>query len=190
MPGSQGEHGRRLADIANERCAKTASLYVRGKTFGEIAEELGISRDTVKNDMKRARAIWRKRASRTYAKHLHEQLAKLDEVENAAWVGWERSLKDELDTGTEDTETPRGAVSKTKIRRRSQCGNASMLKTISEAVRQRSELLGLLDSDARNGSQDEVDAEVVSIVIESREEAHELKSLSLADYREKIASAG
>ena len=190
MAGSQGEHGRRLADAANERCGKTASLYLRGKSYGEIATELEISRDTVKNDMKRARVMWRKRATRTYAKHLHEQLAKLDEIENAAWAGWEKSLKDELDTGTEDSDTPRGSVSKTKVRRRSQSGNASMLKIINDTVRQRSELLGLLDSDARNGNQEESDAEVVSIVIESREEAKELKSLSLNEYREKIANAG
>lgn len=190
MSGSQGEHGRRLADAANERCGKTAALYLRGKSYGDIAAELSVSRDTVKNDMKRARAMWRKRATRTYAKHLHEQLAKLDEIENAAWHGWERSLKDELDTGTEDGTTPKGEISKTKVRRRSQSGNASMLKIITDTVRQRCELLGLLDSDARNGNQEETDAEVVSIVIETREEAKELKSLSLAEYREKIAHAG
>lgn len=141
----------------------------------------------VSDSMKKARSMWRKRATKTYALHLYEQLAKLDELEAAAWIGWERSLKDELQTGTEDGETPMGAVSKTTVRRRNTSGNATFLKVIQDAVRQRCELLGLLDPETRNGEATQPQGQVVSIVIDTREEAEKLQSLSFDQYANLIS---
>lgn len=186
--GKCGKSSSRDIDVALERCHKAASLYLRGRTYAEIAKELGVCRETINRDMKRARTIWRKRASRTYQKHLYEQLARLDEIEQQAWIGWERSLKDSLETGTEDGESPMGNTSRTTTKRRRQSGNATFLKVIQDTVRQRSELLGLLDPEARN-SMEQTDADVVSVVIESRDEADEFRSLSLAAFRSKLQEA-
>ena len=181
MAGNARDGNQKAIDAADIRCHTTASMYIRGKSYAEIAKHLGVTTCTIKNDMKRARKAWRNRASRTYARHLHEQLARLDEIEIAAWLGWERSLKDELQTGTEDGETPMGPISKTKVMRRNQSGNASFLKIMIDTVRQRSELLGLLDPDSKVLGQDDI--EVVSVVIGSREDAEELRTISLAEYR-------
>jgi hypothetical protein len=175
-------------DIALERTERVSSLYRRGKSYRDIAETLGITLGQVSNDMKRCRKLWRQRASRSYAAHLYEQLAKLDELESAAWVGWERSLRDELVTGTEDGETPMGKVSKTRVSRVTKSGNASFLKIINDTVRQRCELLGLLDPDSRGVNGDSADDQVVSVVIETRDEATEFKTMSLEQYRETIAT--
>lgn len=165
------------------RCEITASLYLRGKTYGEIAKHHGLSLNTVKDDMKRARKLWRKRAVRTYSKHLHEQLARLDEVECAAWVGWERSLRDELTTSTEDGSRGEHAVDLLKTTRVKKSGNASFLKVIMDTVRQRSELLGLLDPDVRNESEKQ-EAQVMTVVVASREEAAEFTTISMNKYRD------
>ena len=185
--GSQGQHARKRRDQMDRECEKSASLYLRGHSYGQIAESLGCHIDTVRRHVKRARSLWRKRASKTYAKHLHEQMAKLDEIEAAAWIGWEKSLGDALETGTEDGTSPMGETSMTKVKRKRQSGNASFLKIVNDTVRQRSELLGLLDPDSRNAQQENGDVSVVSIVIDSREEAEEFQMLSLPDYREKVA---
>jgi len=46
-----------------------------------------------------------------------------------------------------------------------------------------------MDQSIRESNGDEEGSEVVSIVIDSREEAEEYRSLSLSAFREKIASA-
>lgn len=178
------------SDLVLERSERVASMYCRGKSYREIAEALGLTLGVVSNDMKRIRSIWRQRATRTYIKHLYEQLAKLDECEAAAWDGWQRSLRDELQTGTEDGETPQGKISKTKVNRLTKSGNASFLVAINNTIRQRCELLGLLDPESRNGGGQDVETTVVSVVIDSREEAEQFTSLSLAGFQNLIATTG
>lgn len=187
MTKANGGGDRRSDDIVNERTSRVAAMYLRGKTMASIAKKEGVSFETVRRDLRRARKQWRESQVATYEEHLDVQLAKLDEVEAAAWIGWERSLRDELTTGTEDGETPKGPISKTKVSRRNQSGNASFLKIIADAVRQRSELLGLTDPDARNSLNDENFA-VVSVVVESRQEAEEMQSISVEKYKALIAN--
>lgn len=177
------------SDKALIRCEKVASMYLRGSTFGDIAKALEISVETVRRDMKRARQLWRKRAERSYARHLNEQLARLDEVETAAWIGWQRSLRDELTTGTEDGFRGDSTVDVTKINRRSQAGNASMLKIIMDVVRQRSELLGLMDEETRNAAT-EGQTQTVTVVVDTREEAAEYSTLDFVAFKEKFSQPG
>jgi hypothetical protein len=183
---AKGGADKRADVIVQERTARVASAYVRGKTLASIAKKEGVTIHTVRRDIDRARLEWRKEQTASYEDHVDKQLARLDAIEAAAWLGWERSLRDELTTGTEDGETPKGPVSKTKVNRKNQSGNASFLRVLNDAVRQRSEILGLTDPDARNASNTD-DSMVVSVVIESREEADALQSISLESYKNLIA---
>lgn len=184
--GSHRQHNRMRSDVAHERCGRTAALYLRGRTYQEIAQELGISRETVFRDMRVARRLWRQRASRTYQKHLYEQLARLDEVENQAWIGWERSLGNAVEDGSETIDGTEGTTRKTSKKTKKQSGNPTFLKVVQDAVRQRSELLGLMDPDARNGRDENEEAQVIAVVIDSREEAEELRTFSLTEFREAM----
>lgn len=178
---------RKNAEI-EARCSKVSAMYLQGKTYHEIAETLSVSRDTIRNDMKRVRRSWRLRYERSYTKHVSESLAKLDQVECAAWDGWQRSLKDDLTTGTEEGTRGDSAVDVTHIKRRKQSGNASFLKVIMDCVRQRCEILGLNDPDARN-QVGETDAAVCMVVIEDREEAAEFQQLSINGFKDAISEA-
>ena len=184
------------ADQALHDIQKTASLYLRGKTYKEIAKELGVSLQAIRKRIRQARSMWKKSAASSYQQHLCIQLAKLDEIEAAAWIGWERSLGDDLETMTEDVETtnkeaetPAVTVSRTQVKRKQLKGNATFLRTIEATVRQRSELLGLLDANVRDAANIAEEADIVSVVIADRDEAKELQTLSFAEYKEAAEAA-
>lgn len=190
--GGKDPHSSALqiaADVKLSRVEKAASMYLRGTTYNEIALHFGVTYRTAREYVTKARKLWRRRAEQTYGKHLNEQLARLDEIECAAWIGWQRSLRDELTTGTEEGFRSGEPVDVTKISRRSQSGNASFLKVIMDVVRQRSELLGLMDEETRNAANDS-SAQVVSVVVESREEAKEFKSLKFTEFRDQLKDEG
>ncbi len=178
-----------MTDAAIERSEKAVSLYRRGKTFREISKALKVSSRTIERDIDRARKEWREKASQSYDKHLHEQLAKIDEAEAAAWVGWERSLQDDVTTRTEDSETEGEPAVKTVITRRGQSGQPAFIAEITKLAALRCKLLGLLDQDARNESVDTENASVVSIVVGSREEADTLRTLTVSQYQAKLAES-
>src|SRR5690606_25126360 len=144
MAGSVGPWGRKnkmMTDAAIERSEKAVTLYRRGKTFREIGKLLNVHFRTVERDVERARKEWREKAAQSYGELLHEHLAKTDEAEAAAWDGWERSVRDELMTGTEESETPQGSVTKTRIRRRNRSGQATFIQTIAGLITLRCRLL-------------------------------------------------
>lgn len=186
-----GSFAKKLTDAMHERLERVATAYLRGTPISKIAKAEGVNPRTIKSDLARARELWRERTAQSYDVHLDLQLAKLDQIELAAWTGWERSIKDGLETGQIDSESKDGATSTTTIKRKKQTGNASFLKIIQDTVRQRSELLGLVDIDAKSVA-DGQSAEIVSIVIESREEAESFRTLSLVEYQErtKTGTAG
>lgn len=193
MAGSIGPWGRRnkvMIDAATERAEKAASMYRRGLTFAAIAKKLEVCTKTVERDIERARKVWREQAGRSYQTHLDEQLAKIDEAEAAAWQGWEKSTRDELVTGTEEADTPKGSLTKTKIQRRNQSGSATFIQTIERLISLRCRLLGLLDkSPEAEGNANGDGAQIISIVVGSREEASTLKMLTVSEYQAKLAES-
>lgn len=185
--GSSGVKARKQADERMKRSERVADMYLRGKSLSEIAKETSKDRRTVQRDLELARQCWRERAAATYEAHLAEQIAKIDATENAAWDAFERSQAEYQETQVTTGETKDGPIATTKNTRRRRDGSAAYLAVIAGLIKQRCELLGLLDKTARESIADEED--VVSIVIESREEANELKSLSFDEYKKRLASA-
>lgn len=189
-PGSGNGPDDQSRAALQERLHRVARLYLHGKTQQEIAEEVGVHRRTIIRDMKRIRKIWQRSAAKSYQSHVDHQLARLDEIERNAWLGWERSLGDAFEWLDEETTSAEGGGTRSQKKRKQMLGNASFLKIAADAVQQRSQLLGLMDEDARNAAIDEVsrNAEVVSIVIEDREEADQWNELSLQQFRQGLAT--
>ena len=177
----------RASDNKLARCAQSAELYLRGFTQKQVAEQLDVSVDTVKSDLKKARECWRERSTQAISAMLYEQIAKIDQMERAAWLGWERSLRDAVQTTTEDIDKSESAETKLKIVRVPQAGNPAFLKVISDAIRQRCELLGLLDSETRDAITNQDYDQVVSVVIETREQWESLKPMTFDEFEQARA---
>jgi transcriptional regulator with XRE-family HTH domain len=175
---------KRQQDRKLSNLAKAAELYLRGLTFVQIAEQLDITRQTASEYLKEAREIWKDRASAAITAHLYEAIAKLDSVEIAAWDGWDRSMRDAVQTTTEDIDRPDSAETKLKIVRVPQAGNPAFLKIIADTIRQRCELLGLLDPEIRESLNQEDYDQVVSVVIETRDEAAALRPMTFDEFEE------
>lgn len=126
-----------------QRRNRVASLYLRGHTQAEIAEQVGVDRSTVSRDLEWVRGEWLDSAIRDFDEHRAKELARIDETERQAWIGWERSLKDrEVQTRERGTGT-QGPIDKRKRTREGQSGNPAFLATVLACVEKRCKLLGL-----------------------------------------------
>ena len=67
------------------RAAQAAALTLRGLTQEEVAEQLGIGRQTVAEDLKLVRKTWLDSSLVAYDAIRAEQLAKLNEIERRQW---------------------------------------------------------------------------------------------------------
>lgn len=186
----EGQNGK-SKNVTDDKLAKVelvSTLYRQGLSYREIAEETGYSRSEIGRMMKFARNEWRRRATKSYATHLYEQLAKFDQLEREAWEGWQRSQLDHVETTTDDKQTPDGVETSVKVRRFKQSGDSNFLRVIESCIKERCKLLGLLDPETRNTDAIEGEVQVVSIVIESREEAASLTQLDFNQFSRLIQS--
>jgi len=102
---------KRTPDQVMRDQAKIAERYLKGFKMFEIAEELELSMNQIKYDLREIRKRWRQSSVRDFDAHREEQLARLDLMEASLWREWERSCGDpaldkELD-GPPQTGDPR-----------------------------------------------------------------------------------
>jgi len=77
------------------RRLKVAELYLHGtRCLSQIARELGVDKAQISRDFKQIRKLWRERYIEDWDAAKHEELAKIAEIEQKAWLAWERSCKD------------------------------------------------------------------------------------------------
>lgn len=67
------------------RAAQVATLTLRGLTQEEVAEQLGVGKQTVAEDLKLVRKTWLDSSLVAYDAIRAEQLAKLNEIERRQW---------------------------------------------------------------------------------------------------------
>lgn len=173
------------ADARTRLSSQIAGLYIRGYSPEQIVRRIGCEPADVKRCLTIARKHWKKRATKAYDDLLAHEVAKLDEVERAAWDGWDRSLREEVQAVNEESEGPKGPTVKTGTRRTTKAGSPAFLQTIAATVKQRCELLGLTKGEADSTADDA--PEVVELVIDTREEAEEFRSISMGEYRRALA---
>ncbi|MGV3485953.1 MAG: ECF-type sigma factor [Planctomycetaceae bacterium] len=170
---------------AQERMARVASLYLGGKSMREVARIMDLSVMTIARDLARAREEWKTRAADTYGDTLPVALARCQFIWNQAYLGWEASLKHSTSQDTETGESAKGPYTKKRKGRKSQAGNPVFLARMESALRLDCQLRGLLDDQASK-TNDEA-AEVVEVVITTREENEEFKTLSLEEFKRRTA---
>jgi hypothetical protein len=140
MPRSPAEELR-----IESRRLKAAELYLRGmRSLTRIAQELGVDKSQISRDFKHIRQQWREAYIEDLNAAKQEELARIAEVENKAWVAWDRSCRDSETmeiTGT--SQAGKGKPEKVRKVTREQAGDPRFLAIVLDCVKQRCEILGL-----------------------------------------------
>lgn len=139
------ESSRETTVIARRR-QEVAERYLRGEYQTTIAAALNIDQAQVSRDLKALRELWLASAVRDFDAAKAQELAKIDEVERAAWGAWEKSTQNkEVATQETDgvTEAGRPRIKKAVLRKEGQSGNPAFLNTILTCIERRCAILGL-----------------------------------------------
>ncbi len=78
-----------------DRQAKVAEMYLKGSSQDAIAKALSTTQATVSNDLAACREKWKEESVGAFDERLATELRRIDMVEEAAWGGWERSMRDQ-----------------------------------------------------------------------------------------------
>src|SRR5262245_53003661 len=148
-------YSREKTDLAHRR-QRIAERYLRGEYQTTIAADLGINQAQVSRDLKAIRALWLASAVRDFDAAKAQELAKLDEVERAAWDSFQKSTEekhvsvqeqhDDPLTYTDKDGKPRIANRTRKhvsLRKEGQSGNPAFLTVILTCIERRCAILGL-----------------------------------------------
>jgi len=140
MPRSAAEELRIEA-----RRLKVAELYLHGtRCLSQMARELGVDKAQISRDFKQIRKLWRERYIEDWDAAKHEELAKIAEIEQKAWLAWERSCKDgETMEVTGTSQGGKGKPDKVKKRTKRQVGDPRYLAILLKCAEQRRAILGL-----------------------------------------------
>lgn len=161
--------GRVNKVVVEYRRNLVARFYLRGISQADIARTLSnfskhdVTPMTVSRDLKVIREKWRAEANSSYADHKAIQLKKLDEVEAAAWQGWEAS-KGETTIGTMlptppapgGAPTPATPVKPGFMKKKSGAGNPRFLEVALNCVDKRCKILGLYADEPNSPEDDRV----------------------------------
>jgi transcriptional antiterminator len=95
----------RSAAQREQDLGRVAELYLRGSTQGEIARQLGVSRQQISYDLKVLQKRWQEAALHDFNARKAQELAKVDELERAYWQAWQDSkrVRETTTTATEKT---------------------------------------------------------------------------------------
>src|SRR5262245_48717225 len=85
-----------------ERRRKVTARYIRGETQWSIARAFEVDQATISRDLAAIRNEWLASSLRDFDEARAFELARIDEVERAAWDGWRKSQ--------ENAETSRAEI--------------------------------------------------------------------------------
>lgn len=135
MPGKR----RSKSQLTRDK-RKIADLYLQGWLQVDIADELGISQQTVSNDLARLQSDWLASALVDFNEAKAAELAKVDRLEREYWRAWERSCEDAEQTTQEGTPA---RVDKIKKTSKGQAGDPRFLQGVQWCIERRCKILGI-----------------------------------------------
>jgi hypothetical protein len=140
MPRSPAEELR-----IESRRLKVAELYLHGtRSFSQLAREVGVDKAQISRDFKHIRKLWRESYLEDWDAAKHEELARIAEIEQKAWLAWERSCKDvETMEVTGSSQGGKGKPEKVKKISKRQAGDPRYLAILLKCQEQRRAILGL-----------------------------------------------
>ncbi|HEY1292767.1 MAG TPA: hypothetical protein VGJ60_06810 [Chloroflexota bacterium] len=131
--------------------ARTEELHLRGYTAPEIASEMGVSPEQIRQDLKKIAQQYAQSTLRNYDVDLNQQLRKLDLLERSAWRFLGQSEQDREITvrrqrsrSGEDGET---TVREASTRTEQRDPDSRYMTVIQWCIAERNRLLGLYPAD-------------------------------------------
>jgi predicted transcriptional regulator len=125
-----------------------ADLYLKGWLQSEIAEHLGLSQQTISNDLKACHARWQAETLTDIGELKGREIAKIDLLEREAWDAWVRSCadaetmvqKEKRSAGAAKDRQPAREMTKTT---KGQVGDPRFLATVQWCINRRCEIYGV-----------------------------------------------
>lgn len=121
--------------------AKISRMYRSGYTQKQIAEEIGISQQTVSRDLNVVKGRWMKDADINFDQMRAEQLAKIDNLEAELWGAWRRSVR-EKKVQSRASDSGSGKFMD-RVSLESRDGNSAFTNGIAKCIEMRCRMLGL-----------------------------------------------
>lgn len=78
----------------HDRRKQVAQMYLQGKTQWDIARAISVSQSLVCQDLKAIREQWLASMLQDFDEKKAQELAKIDNIEEVAWIGYHRSCED------------------------------------------------------------------------------------------------
>jgi len=126
-----------------QRRQQAAAWYLKGDTQAAIAARLGVSRRTVRSDLKTVRESWLESSLRDFDMARAHELAKVQLIEREAWAAWDRSQQESVTTKVSQEEAENRSKQRAEKVSRGQTGDPRFLQTVLMCVLKRCKLLGL-----------------------------------------------
>lgn len=133
--------------VMAERRAKTFRVFARGRSMREVAAEVGSSLSTVCRDVHHVLDGYRLVALQDAAALVGRQLAKLGEMQAAAWEGWLRSIGEQVERQAARRGRGEEVAKEARVRRRQRDGDPRFLMLLERYWRCECLLMGLLSRD-------------------------------------------
>jgi len=122
---------------------RIVDLYVKGWTQWKIGQELGLTQQTVSNDLKEIHKQWREHTTLSLDDYKQKELKKLDRLEVEYWDAWQRSQEDAKTLKQKSGTVPTGATELREMIQQETAGDARFLDGVLKCIDRRSKLLGL-----------------------------------------------
>lgn len=132
---TKSERERQLSEI--ERAV------IRGESQIEIAARLGLSSAQICYDVKEIMSRWSERMLAELNEHKERELAKIGELERAAWRAWEESLVPKTTEYSEQGIGEKGKTTRAGRKVEQSYGNPAYLAAVLDCIDRRIKLLGL-----------------------------------------------
>lgn len=148
MADDKSKHAPKRTPFERERDLETVtSLYLRGHTQQQIADQLKLSRQQIGYDLKEIQQRWREAGIDNFDEVKQRELAHIDQVEREAWAEWERSKTKKFSKANKrkEGEAEKGPYSETaeETKEEDLLGDPRYLQIINSCREHRMKIFGL-----------------------------------------------
>ena len=129
---------RKEAELIKRR-NEVIDLYCKGRPVYMIAEQMGVTRATIWNDVQAVKKALMEQASDKIDEMRYDELMKVNKLEITYWDSWEKSIEDHI---RKSVKEGKGGIEKSVIESGS-IGDPRFLQGVERCGERRSKLLGL-----------------------------------------------
>lgn len=163
-----------------ERLELIAGYYLKGHTLRQICELVQKSLAQVHRDLRHIRGVWQEKFSANLYDLINRELARLDAIEQEAWIAWRRSQQARTERAKDVTSSPDGVTTKRSQKKKQPDGEAAFLQIAMNCVDRRIKLFEFI-AKKDGGEADDVVIKAVEVIVNTREEAQAM--LEFEDFR-------